>query len=459
MRPYLATMTAILALGGCTILVPGYRPPGVAVQPAYVGGASAELVEASRLAWWRSLADPALDTLVGAGLQQNLDIRAALERIVAARENAKRFGLSQQVAGDVSLDARRREVGGTTDDVVNATADAFIVFDLFGEFRSGRARSLAELEATQLDVGTVKLAYLADIVSSYVLARYYQQAAAITRQSIQSRRRTLGSVRQRQTEEEASALEVAQATSLLRTAEATLPVLEAEARVNAFRIAQLLDMTTPRVLSIIERGAGIPKPPGGMVTGLPADLLRNRPDIRASERRLAAATAEIGIAEARLYPSLRLAGSITLGDNDGWSLGPSLDIPVLDLPRRRATRNIARSDARLAELEYRRQVSAAVEEVQAALALVDGRRRQVAALQSASGTADRVLNLSRESYAEGLITLDEVLDAERTRLSNQLDLAVAVSEWAQAWVLLQVALGKGWEAGPGPAPSPALAMQ
>lgn len=440
-------LMAAVVLSGCT-LGPNYEPPAVELSTRFVGGASHELVDASRLAWWQHLSDPVLNDLVAQGLQQNLDVRSAIERIVAAQENAKRFGVAQQVDGDLSLDARRRE---NTSDVIstdeNATASATFVFDLFGEYRRGRERSLAELQAAEFDVGTVKLAYLSEIVSSYVQVRYFQAAAHITRQSIASRRQTLGVVQQRLAASEATQLELAQARSLLANAEADLPIFQAQARVNAYRIATLLDMPTTAVLNRLGH-KGIPSPRGGTASGVPADLLRNRPDIRSAERGLAAATANVGVTEAQLYPSLRLAGSVTVGDADSWSFGPSLTIPILDQPIRRATRNIAVSEARQAELAYRSEIIQAVEDVQAALALLNGRRQQVGALSNAVSTADRVRNLSQSAYREGLITFDEVLEAERTRLSNQLDLALARSELAQAWVRLQVAVGKGWAIAP-----------
>ena len=445
MRQAIVGSTVALMLSGCATLGPDYTSPKMSFAASYMGSGGPALREAAELAWWRYLNDPVLNDLVATGLAQNLGVRAALERIVAARENVRRFGLSQQINGDVAIESLRSDLddnGGL--DSATATADAFFVFDLFGEFRRGRERSLAELEAAQYDVGTVRLAYLSDIVTNYILARYYETAAAITRQSIASRRQTLEAVRERAGAEEGTELEVARARSLLASAEATLPILVAQARVSAFRIATLLNVPTATVMAKLNAARQIPRPSGGAAAGVPADLLRNRPDVRRAERNLAAATAGIGVAEAQLYPSLRLGGTVAAGATDGWSFGPRLTIPVLDQPRRRAAREIAVSNAREAELAYRQEIVQAIEEVEAALALTDARRRQVSAYERAVNTAERALDLSRSSYRADLIPLDDVLDAERTRLSNRLDLALALSEWAQAWVRLQVATGKGW---------------
>ena len=426
------------------------------MAPTFVGGATKSLVQASTTNWWQNYSDPVLNEFVEIGLSSNLDIRTALERIVAARQDARAFGLPEQVTGDASIDGRRTEANGVIDETLNASLDATFVFDIFGGFKRGREQSLAQLEAAQFDAGTVRLAYLADIVSAYVLVRYYETAASITRRSIRSRRGTLDVVNTRFRAEEATTLDVAQAQSLLRTAEASLPIIEAQRHVNAFRIATLLDVPTSTVMAKLSKPRRIPRVRGGMATGVPADLLRNRPDVRSAERTLAASTARFGVSAAQLFPSVSLGGTITTGDNQGWTLGPSITVPLFDQTRRRANRNIALSQARQAELAYRLEVRQAAEEVQTALVLVNARRRQSNALQQAASTSERVNNLTRTSFGEGLVPIDTVLDAERTVLDNQLQLALANSEWAQAWAQLQVALGKGWAT---TQPDPAVAEE
>ncbi|MGI9368515.1 MAG: efflux transporter outer membrane subunit [Ruegeria sp.] len=446
-----AAWVAVATLfSGCAALGPDYTAPELDPPHKFVGGATEELFEASSLAWWKSFNDPALNDLVAIGLDQNLNVRTAMERIVAAQENTRLFGLAQQVDGNASLDARRRETSlGVIDETSSLNADAFFVFDLFGEFRRSREKSLAELKAAEFDAGTVKLAYLADVVTSYVLVRYYQLAAQITRETITSRRRTLNTARQRADAQEGTQLEVAQAESLLATAEASLPILVAQARVSTFRIATLLDLPTGTVADRLKQSRGIPGVKGGSESGIPADLLRNRPDIRAAERRLAAATAAVGVSEAQLYPSLHLTGSITAGQTDTWSFGPSLILPVFDQARRQVARNVALSTARQAELDHRLAYVSAIEEVQVALTLTHARSHQVGAYSKATSSAERVLNLARRSYEAGVVTIDDVLDAERTRLDNRLNLAQAQSEYAQAWIQQQVATGKGWAVVPG----------
>lgn len=436
-------VTAVL-LSGCVSLGPDYAVPEFDAPTKFIGGASDELRAAATVAWWKDIGDPILDDLVSIGLTQNLDVQTALERIVAARENTRLFGVARQIDGSASLDARRRDRGAGVDEDASANADAFFVFDLFGEFARGREQSVAELEAAEFEAGTVKLAYLSDIVTAYSQIRYFQQAAQITRETILSRRETLNFARQRADAQEGTQLEVAQAQSLLATAEATLPTLAAQARINTFRIATLLNVPTGVVARKIDQGTKPLKPSGDLTTGVPADLLRNRPDVRAAERQYAAATAAVGVSEAQLYPSLRLTGGVSVGDVDTWSFGPTVTLPIFDQTARRAARDIALSNARQAELAYRRTFITAIEEVQTALVLTRARRDQVTAYVQANSSSERVLNLALSSYEAGVVTIDEVLDADRTRLSNRLNLAQAQSDFVQAWIQQQISVGKGW---------------
>ncbi len=438
----------LVPLIGCTIAGSDYEEPQVTVPTRFFDGSSTELNEAARIAWWRALGDPVLDEIIAVGLGKNLDIRIALERINAAAAGTRRTGINAQIDGEISGDLRRSRAtnGAITEDDAGSVNAAF-VFDLFGGIRRGREESLARLDAARLDVGTVRLAYLADVVGSYVMARYYQNAAWITRQSIASWRETLNLVQRRFGVQEATSLEDAQARSLLATAQASLPGLEANYQANVFRIATLINQPASAVMSRMNRGGAQPRPRGALEVGIPADLLRNRPDVRTAERNFAAAIASIGVAEAQLYPSIELLGNVTAGNGRSWAFGPSITIPLLNLPVRIANRDIARSRAREAELVYRQEVLRAIEETQSALAFTRFQRRQAGSYGAATSAAREVVDLSRASYESGGATLIEILDAERTLLSNRLELARATRDWASSWVQLQVSVGKGWLAG------------
>jgi len=443
-------LTAILGCGisACTPIGPDYRTPGIEVPASYVDGSSGALENAATRAWWSALGDRTLDDIVAIGLRQNLDVRAATERISAARARLARTGVPAQIGGDLSLNARRGEVenAGVENESFGA-ADASFVFDLFGRFARERQAAAADLEAVQFDAGTVRLAYLAEVIDAYNQARYFQAAAAITRDSIAGRRQTLDLVERRVEVGEATALEQAQARSLLATAEASLPILIGRYEENVFRIATLLGEPGATIKARLDRGGPQPRPRGQPDIGVPADVLRNRPDVRAAERSLASATAAIGIAEAELYPSLALSGAVTAGDRESWSFGPFLTLPVFNQPTLRANRRIAQSTAREAELIWRSSVLTAVEETQAALSLSRQWARQTAAFQRAVDAATDLRDLSREAYDAGQATVLDLIDAERGIADNRLSLAGSLRNWTSSYVQLQVGAGKGWLVG------------
>lgn len=438
-----------LGLSGCTVLGPDYIRPEVSTAPSFVGGPNTPLANAAAEQWWTHFKDPILNALVTQGFAQNLDIETALARIEAAEANAARFGLGQQVTGQASADYTVGEANDVSFDRGTAQVGAGFVFDIFGATARAREEAAATRDAVQLDIGTARLAYLSELVSAYIDLRYAQAAQGITKQTIRSREEALSITRQRLTLDDATQIEVARASSLAAAARASLPLLEARERVNAFRIATLLNTSADGILARTAQHRGIPSPKVQNSVGLPADLLRNRPDIQSLERRLAAATAAIGIREADLYPSLRVNGNVTLSSRDSWSFGPALVLPFTNRPGLIANRRIAESDAKEAELAYRAAFVSATEEMQVALSQTEARRRQVSELVAANSSSQAAMSLTMESFDQGLITLETVLDAERTRLDNSLELVLGQAELAQAWVRQQVAAGKGWAASSG----------
>jgi multidrug efflux system outer membrane protein len=447
-RPVPLILTAGIALQACSPVGPNYATPRIELPASFVDGGSAELRDASRTAWWGAFGDPLLNEIVEIGLAQNLDILTATERIRTARAAMGRFGISEQFEGGVAAEGRRIETpSGTIIEQSGGAADAFFVFDLFGRYTRSRQGAAANLEAVQFDAGTVRLAYLAEVIDAYNSARYFQAAAGITRQAIDSRRQALDLVTRRADAGEATALEQAQARSLLATAEANLPILIGRYEENVFRIATLIAQPAAVVKSRMDPGRGQLRPRGGTVTGVPADVLRNRPDVRAAEREFAVATATVGVADAEALPSLSLSGFIAIGTEDTWSFGPTLFAPVLNQGVLQANRQVAQSNARQAELVWRNSVLNAVEDVQSAMALTRQWQTQVAAFGRAVEASSEVRDLSLRAFDEGATTFLDVIDAERVIVENQLQQAESIRSWTSSYVQLQVATGKGWLVG------------
>lgn len=444
--------SSALALASCAV-GPDYTAPGIEVPGRFLHAGDSALLNAAAEYWWLKLNDPLLADYVDRGHQANLSVAAALERIREAQAALGRAGLNAQTSGSLTVAAERSpNIFGQTDDSLSGRFNAAYILDVFGGAKRGREQALAMYEAAQFDAGVVRLAFLSDITDAYLQARYFQTAAAITRSTIEGRRQLLGLVQELRSAGSATQLDVEQARRLLKSAEARLPGLEAGFESNVFRLATLLAAPAEPILAEMRQRQPQPRPVGFDGAGIPANLLRNRPDIRVTERQLAAAVAAVGVAEAQLYPSLTLGGSINAVDaalggyNDGWAFGPTLNLPVLNRGVLNANREVAQSQARQAEIAWRNRVLGAVEEVQRALSQCLYLGQQVNKLQETQVYSQRVLELSRSVFRAREVSLTEVIDAEIALAQDQLNLAAARRDFALAWAQLQVAAGKGWAA-------------
>jgi multidrug efflux system outer membrane protein len=451
MKRIAAFAAPAILVASCAAVGPDYTPPTMALSQHFVHGAMTPLPNVAAEPWWTGFDDPLLNDLVARGLSQNLSLGSARARIRQAEAALAGTGAVAQISGGLTADAgRQKDSSGDIEDRDALSASAAYIFDLFGGFRRGRQAASASLEAAQFDEGTVRLAYLGDILDAYINARHAQNAAWITRQAIESRRATLTLVRRQVEAGAATAFDVERAQTQLRRAEAVLPDQQASFEASVYRIATLLAEPAEPILRSLQHGARQPMPRRSAEQGVPADLLRNRPDVRAAERDLAAATAAIGIAEAQLYPSLTLSGTVVDGEDDTWSFGPRLTLPVLNQGVLRAGRNRAVAEASEAEIAWRAAVIDAVEQVQTAEAFTRNLRRQVEAQRNAAASADRLRALSRQSYENGESRLSDVLDADRQALEAELELAGGLRDLALSWVQLNVATGRGWAVGSAP---------
>ncbi|SNR51468.1 efflux transporter outer membrane subunit [Puniceibacterium sediminis] len=434
-----------LGLAACTAVGPNYKAPDIALTASYVEGGAAPIGDVSQQLWWTDYQDKTLNALVDRGLAQNLDIRTAIERITEAQASLRTTGLSSQVGGSLSGSLKRS--GSTGVDYTQSTSATFnpsIILDLFGGEQRTREQALAQLEAAQLDVGVARLAFLSALISNYIDARYYQEALAITRQNLSSRGETLDLVKRQRSAGTVSDLDVARAQAVYDETRANVPSLEANFLATVYALATLLAEPAQPLIASLQRGAPQPRARGNSGVGIPADLLRNRPDVRSSERDLAAAVAAIGVAEAQLFPALSLSGTVTSAATRSWNFGPAISIPVLNQPVLRGNRDQAISRARQAELAWRASVLGAVEDVQSAQTAYSRSAATVSATRAALTSYERVVELSRATYEGGTTTLLDLLDSERSRGSAQLSLAQSVRDQANDWGTLQIASGRGW---------------
>ena len=456
---------SMLLLSGC-VVGPDYQKPDTAL-PAKFSESKATSGESVTLnPWWEAFRDRRLNDLVHQGMAENLSVLQALERITAAEANVIVAGAGALPSLGVSAEANasgqdgdylRRTSGRSSSSTksLNAGASASWLLDFFGQYRRSKEAANASLDAAYDDVNVARLAYLSDLVSSYVNARYYQEALALNRKNLQSRRETLKLTNEIKEAGAASSLDVLQAEGLVNQTLAELPGLETGFHQSANHIATLLGLPAATITSSLIKGSAQPRPRYATRTGVPADLIRNRPDIRAAERRLQAATAKIGVAEADLYPSIQLGGSIgaarnfnpVAGNLTSWSFGPSLSLPIFNGGALKAQVKIARSEAEQQYLAWKSTVLNAVEEVENAQTALIRDGQTVAAQRKVVDSYEQTLNLARESYRGGASTILDVLDAERNVATARLSLASAIRQLARDYVALNVAIGGGSEIG------------
>ncbi|MDO1584829.1 efflux transporter outer membrane subunit [Rhizobium oryzicola] len=456
----------MLLLSGC-VVGPDHKAPEINLPIKYAEGSTKSNGDMSQEAWWTAFGDRRLDNYVKQGLNQNLNILQALERINQAEANVVTAGAN--ALPNLTLSAQEQRAGaegfrGTQDTrpttTVASSANISWLLDIWGLYRRNTEAAKANLDAAYANVDTARLTLLSSVASAYIDVRYYQERLNVAHQNLKSRRETLDLTKLQLQAGAASRLDVVQAEGLVNSTLGDIPGLETNFRRAAHRIATLLGLPASSLVDELQKGGHQPVARFNPKAGIPADLIRNRPDIRAAERQLAAAVASIGVAEAQLYPSISLGGSITptytrfLGGSDShrlsWSFGPQLNLPIFDGGRLRANVSSAESQAREAYLAWKAKVLSSVEEVSNALAALTRDGRTVSAERATLKSYQEALELATASYRDGASSLLDVLDAQRQVSAAQANLAASIQQQAQDYVSLSVAVGGGFAWGKGP---------
>lgn len=467
-----ACVAALLAvaLGGCAAVGPDYSEPQLAVPAGWSAGTGTDAMDAVLLArWWHGFGDPVLDRLVADALAANLDLAQARARLREARARRGVAGAALAPSVDASLSgSRSRSSGqsgsGSTRELYSAGFDASWELDVFGGVRRSVEAAQADLEASVESLSDTRVSLAAEVALNYIDLRTAEQRLAIAEESIASRGENHQIIRWRQQAGLVSELDLAQATTDLESTRAVLPPLRTAVIEAKNRLAVLLGRNPGELESLVHADRPIPLAAAEIVAAIPADTLRQRPDVRVAERRLAAQTARLGEAEAARYPSLRLSGSLGLealeldaladrGANT-HSLFGGITAPVFNAGRIAANIEIQDALVEQARLAYRAAVLAALEEVENALTAVANTDARRVKLAEAAAAARTTLAIAEYRYASGLADFLSVLDAQRTQLSLDEQLAGSTGELARAQVRLYKALGGGWSTEPLPAKEP-----
>ena len=449
-----AVPLCVFVLAGCTV-GPDYRPPeaGSLSVPDTYYQRPADAAPADLTRWWEQFDDPLLTRLIDDATAANLDLAVASARLAQARESLAQARAGQLPTVDASAGAGRTVGVGNDRTSFSVRADAAWEADLFGRIRRGVEAARADAEGSWYDREALRVAIAAEVATNYVDARLAQDRLAIARDTLAIADDNLQIATWRRQAGLASSLDVEQARAARAQTAAVIPNLENAFSSATYRIAVLTGRAPGALTGELSVAKPIPKGPGNVAAGIPADTLRQRPDVRAAERALAAATARIGVAEAQLLPDLRLSGNI---GTSAFSLGGLLDAitggifsslsqTLFDGGRLRSQLRSQQAATEAALATYHQSVLTSLEDVEnALLALRASRERQVQfaiALEAASNSA----LLARTQYRSGLTDFQQLLDVERSLLSARDGVASSRGDEARALVQLYRALGGGWD--------------
>lgn len=456
-------MFALFMLGGCAAVGPDYVTPTLAVPSAWsrageLGDSGLPQRTENLAQWWQNLGDPVLTDLVDRALISGLDLRAAQARLREARGRRGLAGADRFPTVTASVSSSRisssAETGtGATRSLYSAAFDASWEPDVFGGTRRAVEAAQADLEASAASLQATQVSLAAEVALNYVEVRAFQARRTIAESNLATQSETLQLIEWRAQAGLASSLEVEQSRANREQTRAQIHALETGLAEAEHRLAILLGQTPGSLRETLAAPAVMLEVPAQVMIGIPADTLRQRPDVHAAERNLAAETARVGVRTAELYPSLILSGSIGLealslgalgGDAATRSLAASLLATVFDGGRLRRQIEIQSAVQEQALVNYEATVLTALEDVENALAALANGRKRREALSSAAEAARNAALLARQRYASGLIDYQTVLDTERSVLSIEDSLASAEAEQVSALVRLYKALGGGW---------------
>lgn len=418
--------------------------------------------------WWRSFDDPPLTQLVEQASAANLDLAQALARLRQAREAlvVSRAGLFPSVGASAAYSRSETVKGGTVrtggPNSYSAGLDASWQVDLFGGTASAVRASRADLEAAGFDHATVLLSVESEVARNYVLARAYQAQLENARSSLAIQQDNLEIAGFRVQAGLVSSLDQEQARASAAQTAAAIPQMEQQYNAAVSRLGVLTGQAPGALKPLLQEAQPIPRGPDSIGAGIPADILRQRPDVRAAERSLVAATAEIGVARAQLFPALAIGGNIgtsagtvkALFDTITGNLFATLSQTIFDAGRRGAQVRSSRAAAEGALAAYKQTVLQAMEDVENAVVAFDAAQERERQYGTAYEAGLASAQLARSQYRSGLTDFTTLNTQEAGLISARNGLVQARSDRATALVALYVALGGGWD--PAAAPTAPL---
>ena len=483
--------TLSLPLFGCMV-GPDFVPQKPDVPKGWIGTSpargstqarpsTATATPANDDAWWASFHDPVLTSLIERAAASNLDIRAAALRIAEARAQRRVAGADQwpSLSGNTSYENQRfsektaqgslfgslGSLGGSSGVALPSYPNPYDQFqvgfdaswepDLFGGVRRSVEAADADAQASVEDADDALVSLDGEVARAYIDLRNAQAHREITRDNLDTQREIEDLARLKMRAGLGNDLDVSNAAAQTTVTQAQLPLFKRQIDTDINQLSELLAREPGALQAELQTATAVPPVPPDVPIGLPADLIRRRPDIRAAEARLHAATARVGIAVADMFPRITLDASFgtqaeRFPDLVQWAsrfinIGPSLQIPIFKGGRRRATVHLQNIREKEAAVAYAKTVLSALHEVENALVAYNTEQNRQQSLQATVAHNRNVLSLARQRYRSGLTAFLDVLDAERTLQQTELSLADSTGAVSTDLVALYKALGGGWE--------------
>ena len=469
---YVAIPGLLLSLTACTTLGPDFETPVADVEEQWLekDNQTLQTDEEVNSEWWKLFDDPVLDELIQQAYQQNLPLQIAGLRILEARAQlgiaiGNQYPQLQEAAGALSRESLSENApnfsSGADENywTANAGFNASWELDFWGQFRRAVESASANLGTQIASYDNALVLLTSDVASVYIQIRTLEERLAVAKSNVDTQQRGYQIADVRFRAEATSELDPAQALTLLRNTQSQIPTLESQLRQARHALSILLGMPPSDLVALLGEG-DIPDAPTEVAIGAPAELLRRRPDIRQAELQAAAQNAQIGIAEASLYPSFSLTGSIGYATSDtnssdmndmfnsnslGYSFGPSFAWPILNYGRLKS--NVRVQDARLEEsiINYQNSVLEAAREVEDGLVGFIGAKSSAGYLSDSVKSAQRSVDLSMIQYREGAVDYQRVLDSQQSLLLQQDQYTSAKGNIVLNLVATYKALGGGWQ--------------
>lgn len=455
---------------GCFKLGPDFVPPEPNISESWLEQDNTALKRGDFREWWKVFNDPVLNRLIDTAYQQNLTLQAAAIRIMESRAKlgiarGNIFPQKQEIGVGLSHNQHSAyEPNFTTFDryytQFGMGLDALWEIDIWGKFRRGIESADAMLAVSELDYDDILVSLTAEVAASYTQIRAFEQRLKLAKENAELQQRSLRIADAQYRNGIATELDVEQAKSLLHATKALVSSLEIGLRQSKNALSILMGMPPAHLAKVLTEEQAIPNAPDEVVIGIPADVVRRRPDVRREELKAAAQSAMIGVAKADLFPRLSLQGSIgaLAGSTQGIDafdvlgsqamaakIGPTITWPILHYGRLK--NNVRVQDAKFQEqlIKYQNTVLSALREVEDAMIGFLKTKEQIKDLEVSVEATRHAVEIALAQYRDGIEDYNRVINAQQFLVQQQDRLTKAQSDVARNLIALYKALGGGWE--------------